>query len=112
MKFKILKSDLYKHISIAQKAISNKINIQTLENILFQAKGDELILSSTDMELSIETRVKCDVIEEGACLIKSTIIGNIINKMPLYFVNLRLQCCPSSQHTALKLYAELESMMN
>lgn len=82
MKFKILKSDLYKHISIAQKAISNKINIQTLENILFQAKGDELILSSTDMELSIETRVKCDVIEEGACLIKSTIIGNIINKMP------------------------------
>lgn len=82
MKFKILKSDLYKHISIAQKAISNKSSIQILENILFQTKGDELILSSTDLELSVETRVKCQVFEEGAAIIKSSIIGNIVNKMP------------------------------
>lgn len=82
MKFKILKSDLYKHISIAQKAISNRTTIQILENIKFEAKNDELILSSTDMELSIETRVKCNVQEEGSALIKASIIGNIVNKMP------------------------------
>lgn len=82
MKFKILKSDLYKHISIAQKAISNKSSIQILENIKFQTKDEYLILTTTDLELSIETKVKCEVLREGEALIKSSIIGNIINKMP------------------------------
>lgn len=82
MKFKISKQDLYKHISIAQKAISNKSSIQLLENILFETKGNQLILNSTDLELSIETKIECDVHEEGKVLIKSTLIGNIINKMP------------------------------
>lgn len=82
MKFLINKQDLDKHISIAQKAISNKSSIQILEGIVFTASNSELILSSTDMELSIETRVACDVIEEGSVVIKSSIIGNIVKKMP------------------------------
>lgn len=82
MKFRINKNDLDKHISIAQKAISNKSSIQILEGIVFTALDDQLILSSTDLELSIETRVICEVIEEGSIVIKSSIIGNIIKKMP------------------------------
>lgn len=82
MKFNIKKSDLDKHISIAQKAISNRSSIQILEGIVFTTKGDELILSSTDLELSIETRVKCEVYEEGSIVIKSNMIGPIIRKMP------------------------------
>lgn len=82
MKFKILKSELDKHISIAQKAISNKSSMQLLEGIVFSAKNNELILRSTDLELSIETRVECEVIEEGEIVINSTMIGNLIRKMP------------------------------
>lgn len=82
MKFKILKSELDKHISIAQKAISNKSSIQLLEGILFTVKDGQLILSSTDLELSIETRTDCDVIEEGSIVINSTMIGNLVRKMP------------------------------
>lgn len=82
MKFNINKQDLDKHISIAQKAISNKSSIQILEGIVFTAKNNQLILSSTDMELSIETRVDCEVLREGSTVIKSSIIGNIVRKMP------------------------------
>lgn len=82
MKFKILKSELDKHISIAQKAISNKSSIQLLEGILFTVKDDKLILSSTDLELSIETIVNCEVIKEGSIVINSAMIGNIVRKMP------------------------------
>lgn len=82
MKIKINKSDLDKHISIAQKAISNKSSIQILEGIVFTAYDNKLKLSSTDLELSIETQVDCEVLEEGSIVIKSNIIGNIVKKMP------------------------------
>lgn len=82
MKFAILKSELSKYIGIAQRAISNKSAIQILEGIVFEAAGDELILSSTDLELSVNTRVKCQVYEEGSVVLNSEIIGNIVRKMP------------------------------
>lgn len=82
MKFKINKSDLDKHISIAQKAISNNNSLQILKGIVFTTKDNNLILRSTDMELSVETKVECEVIEEGSVVILSNIIGSIIKKMP------------------------------
>lgn len=82
MKFAILKSELSKYISIAQRAISNKSAIQILEGIVFEAVGNELILSSTDLELSVNTRVNCEVYEEGSVVLNSEIIGNIVRKMP------------------------------
>ncbi len=82
MKFAILKSELSKYISIAQRAISNKSAIQILEGIVFEAQEGELILSSTDLELSVNTRVKCQVYEEGSVVLNSEIIGNIVRKMP------------------------------
>lgn len=82
MKFKILKSDLEKQISIAQKAISNKSSMQILNGIVFEAYNDELVLSSTDLELSINTKVECKVEENGIIVLNSTNIGNIIRKMP------------------------------
>ncbi|MFM1514903.1 DNA polymerase III subunit beta [Helcococcus ovis] len=91
MKFNINKVDLDKHISIAQKAISNKSTIQILEGILFKAENNKLILSSTDLEISIETKVSCEVIEEGAAVIKSNIIGNIIRKMPNDIIQITIE---------------------
>lgn len=82
MRFTIHKSDLVKYIGIAQRAISNKSAIQILDGIVFEAENNELILSSTDLELSVNTRVACDVQEEGAIVLNSEVIGNIVRKMP------------------------------
>lgn len=82
MKFTIDKKSLIKHINIAQKAISSKSTMQILEGIVFDVRDGYLTLISTDLELSVETRVKCDVIEEGSVVINSSIIGNIIRKLP------------------------------
>lgn len=82
MKFTIQKSELTKYIGIAQRAISNRSSIQILEGIVFETRGNELILSSTDLELSVNTRVACDVQEEGSLVLKSEIVGNIVRKMP------------------------------
>lgn len=99
MKFSILKADLAKYIGIAQRAISSKSSIQILEGIVFEAKNDELILSSTDLELSVNTRVACKVEEEGAIVLNSEIIGNIVRKMPEDYItfngnieNIKITC--------------------
>ncbi len=82
MKFEINQKDLLKHINIAQKAISSRTTIQILEGILFTTKNNYLILTSTDLELSIKTKVKCLVEEEGQIVINSSMIGNIVRKLP------------------------------
>ncbi len=99
MKFTILKNDLSKYIGIAQRAISSKSSIQILEGIVFEAKDDMLILSSTDMEISVNTRVACKVEEEGSVVLNSEIVGNIVRKMPEDLIcfegdhdNIRISC--------------------
>lgn len=82
MKIKIMPQDLVRHITIAQRAISNRTTMSILEAIRFEAKGDQLILRATDLEISIETKVPCQVINEGVTVISAAIIGNIFRKLP------------------------------
>lgn len=82
MKFTISKQVLSKHIGIAQKAISNRSSMQILEGIVFETKAGKLILSSTDLELSVNTQVACEVYEEGGVVLNSELIGSIVRKMP------------------------------
>ena len=82
MKIQVQQQDLLKGINIAQKAISQRTTIQILSGILFEAKGTTLKLTATDLELSVETTIECIVEQEGAVVINSAIIGNIIRKLP------------------------------
>lgn len=82
MKFKINQKDLAKHISIAQKGISSRTTLQILDGILIEAKNGRLKLTGTDLEISIETYVDCEVEKEGSIVVNSRIFGDIIRKFP------------------------------
>lgn len=82
MKFKIEQRNLSKHIGIAQKAISSRSTLQILDSILIDAKNDKLKITGTDLELSIETYVDCQIEREGSIAINSKIFGDIIRKLP------------------------------
>lgn len=82
MKFEINQRDLLKHINIAQKAISSRTTIQILEGILFEVKDNYLTLTATDLEISVETKVDCLIEKEGKIIINSSMIGNIVRKLP------------------------------
>ncbi|MDO5650474.1 MAG: DNA polymerase III subunit beta, partial [Gallicola sp.] len=73
---------LLKHIQIAQRAISARNTVQILDGILFEAKAGLLHLSSTDLEIGIHTQVPCLIEEEGKAVIKGSLIGNIVRKLP------------------------------
>lgn len=82
MKIEIQQKDLSNKISIALKAVSRKTNIQIHELIYFEAKNNSLSLTSSDGEISILTKVSCNVIEEGEMAINANIISNIVRKLP------------------------------
>lgn len=82
LKFSVQQNELNKHINIAQRGISNRSTLQILEGILIEAKDNRLKLTSTDLEISIETTLDSNVIEEGKVVINSRILGDIVKKLP------------------------------
>ncbi|WP_300409289.1 DNA polymerase III subunit beta [Lagierella sp.] len=82
MKFEINQKELLKHINIAQKAISSRTTLPILEGILFEVEDNKLTLKATDLELGIKTSTGCMMEEEGKIVINSSMIGNIVRKLP------------------------------
>ena len=82
MKFKIDQRNLSKHINIAQKGISSRTTLQILDGILIEAKNNRLKLTGTDLEISIETYVECEIEVEGSIVVSSRIFGDIVKKLP------------------------------
>lgn len=81
MKIQLLPQDLVREINVCQRAISSRTTMPILECIRFEAKGKECILRSSDLELSIETRLRCQVLEEGVTVIPASVVGNIFRKL-------------------------------
>jgi DNA polymerase-3 subunit beta len=82
MKFKCEKSLLQEAISIAQKAITGKSTLPVLQGIYIKTLGNEIILTGSDIDLSIETKINADVIENGSIVVDSRLFGDIIKKLP------------------------------
>jgi len=82
MKFLINQKDLAKHISIAQRGISSRTTLQILDGILIETMDNRIKLTSTDLEISIETFVNCQVFKEGSIVVNSKIFGDIVKKLP------------------------------
>ena len=81
MKFKILRSDFFKSLSHLQGIVDKKSTLPILSNILIEAKNNILVLSSTDMDISIIEKIDCSVLEEGATTINSQILYDIVRKI-------------------------------
>lgn len=82
MEFRIHKEDFLNAINISQ-AISSRTTMEVIEGILIEAFDNNSIrLTSTDFEISIVTEENAEVIESGAAVIKGSLLGNIIRKLP------------------------------
>ena len=65
MKFTIEKTTLFKSLSHVQSIVEKKSTLPILSHILMEAKDDNLILSATDMDISITETINCNVLESG-----------------------------------------------
>ena len=81
MKFKVKKIEIFKTLSHLQGIVDKKNTLPILSNILIEAQSNYLTLSSTDMDISIVEKIKCNVEEEGATTINSQILYDIVRKL-------------------------------
>jgi len=81
MKFKISRSIFFRTLSHLQGIVDKKNSLPILANILIEAKQNQLVLSSTDMDISIIEKISCTVLEDGATTINSQILYDIVRKI-------------------------------
>ena len=74
MKISCLKNDLEKALLAAQKLASKNLNLPILENTLFEARGDELFVKATNIELFLEYKITISLEKDGDFAIATDIL--------------------------------------
>ena len=82
MKFSCKQEDLEDAVLKAQRAVSAKSNIPTLEGILIQTKEDSIELCGYDLEMGIRTAIPATIEKEGAIVLNAKLLSEIVRKLP------------------------------
>jgi DNA polymerase III subunit beta len=69
MEITVSKFELLRELTATQGVVERKTTIPILSNFLFEAVGDELTITATDLDLSLRTTCPAKVKREGACTI-------------------------------------------
>jgi DNA polymerase-3 subunit beta len=76
------KEDLVHGLSLVGRAVSTRTAIQILSGILLEARGDDLRLAATDMELSLRAAVPARVEGDGAIVLPGRTLVDIARLLP------------------------------
>lgn len=83
MKFKCNQQKLSKTLNTVSKAVSTRTTLPILKGILIEAKDDnQLVLTASDLEISIQKTMEADVYEKGSAVVVSKLFSDIIRKLP------------------------------
>ena len=82
MEFSVKKFDLLEELQLTQGVVERKTTIPILSNLLFEAKGNRLTITATDLELSIRTSCEAKVKKEGAGTIPAKKLLEIVRLLP------------------------------
>ncbi|HVH70698.1 MAG TPA: DNA polymerase III subunit beta [Candidatus Dormibacteraeota bacterium] len=82
MEFSVAKSALLNELSMTQGVVERKTTIPILSNLLVEAKGSELTITATDLELSIRTSCEAKVKKEGAGTIPAKKLLELVRLLP------------------------------
>jgi DNA polymerase III subunit beta len=69
MEITVTKTDLLKELTATQGVVERKTTIPILSNFLFEASGDRLSITATDLDLSLRTSAPAKVKKEGSCTV-------------------------------------------
>jgi DNA polymerase III subunit beta len=69
MEITVTKNDLLKELTATQGVVERKTTIPILSNFLFEASGDRLSITATDLDLSLRTSAPAKVKKDGSCTV-------------------------------------------
>ena len=82
MKFSCNQDTFAKYLNIVSRVVSNKPGLPILNNIEFETVKGKLLMTTTDLELSINTWIGADVSTEGRITVPAKQLSEFINSIP------------------------------
>src|SRR5450631_4575404 len=82
MEFSVKRSDLLDELEMTQGVVERKTTIPILSNLLIEAKGSQLTITATDLELSVRTSCEAKVKKEGAGTIPAKKLLELVRLLP------------------------------
>jgi len=82
MKFNTTKDVIIKSIQSVQTAINSKSSLPILSNILIEANQDNIVLTTTDLDIALEVVMQVKPSTEGAITIPAKKFADIIKELP------------------------------
>ena len=87
MKISIARQDLQDAVNKVKSVVSSKSALPILSHILMEASDNTLKLSATDLKVSIESTVDCDVAESGSMTISEHLSGTLPRQVAVVAVH-------------------------
>jgi len=81
MKIECVKEKLHMAVSKAEKVVGKNINLPVLSCLLFETKGNNLIIRSTNLDLGLEITIPVKVEESGKIAVPANIISGFLNNL-------------------------------
>jgi len=82
MEISVSKFDLLKELTATQGVVERKTTIPILSNFLFEAAGERLSITATDLDLSLRTSCPAKVKKEGSCTIPARKLYDYVKLLP------------------------------
>jgi len=86
----ISRAELLRELTAAQSVVERKTTIPILSNFLFEAEGDRLTITATDLDQSIRTSCAAKVKKPGACTIPARKLFEYIKLLPEGDISIKL----------------------
>ena len=90
MEITVSKFELLRELTATQGVVERKTTIPILSNYLFEAGGDRLSLTATDLDLSLRTACNAKVKKEGACTIPARKLHDYVKLLPDADITIKL----------------------
>jgi DNA polymerase-3 subunit beta len=90
MEITVSKFELLRELSATQGVVERKTTIPILSNYLFEAGGDRLSLTATDLDLSLRTSCDAKVKKEGSCTVPARKLHDYVKLLPDAEITIKL----------------------
>ncbi|MEO9168199.1 MAG: DNA polymerase III subunit beta [Aestuariivirga sp.] len=82
MRVTLEKSAFLKALNHVQSVVERRNTIPILSNVMVQAKGNEITLTATDLDLEIVESVAAEVLQAGGVTMPAHMLYDIVRKLP------------------------------
>ncbi|MDR2435826.1 MAG: DNA polymerase III subunit beta [Puniceicoccales bacterium] len=106
MKFSIDRAAFASGLQQGINAVSTKLTVPILSNVLIEAVGDEVAFTTTNLDLGIRCKVRANVSSGGAITLPAKKVATIVRSLPSETVNFELsntRVCISSGSSNFEL---------